>query len=92
MGLSMARTAEWQVDIVHEFVEASDASVELDQAIATLIQPVQELQDYVWRRHLVAAENRRFGVATAAEVDTQAVGFAESSVSPASAAASTASN
>ncbi|CAM3698598.1 adenylate/guanylate cyclase domain-containing protein [Smaragdicoccus niigatensis] len=76
MGRSLARLAEWQADLVYDFVESSDGGVDELTAITTLIEPLERIQNILWRRHLLDADARRSGN-TAGEVDMLAVGFAD---------------
>lgn len=66
LGQSMARLAEWQVDLVtDEIVDrirtmtAADPTADAEQlarrATEEVISAMQELQGYAWRRHLSAA-------------------------------------
>ncbi|MGN2641740.1 adenylate/guanylate cyclase domain-containing protein [Nocardia takedensis] len=92
LGLSMARLAEWQADLV--FAEISDrvatAVAENDitdpEEIAALTLAAAEettsvvarIQTYVWRRHLAAAMSRSFdGHITEDSTRELAVGFAD---------------
>ncbi|MCM6776958.1 adenylate/guanylate cyclase domain-containing protein [Nocardia sp. CDC159] len=93
LGQSMARLAEWQVDLVAEEIAArirsmSAAHPEADQAevarTATeeVVTALQQLQTYAWRRHLAAALTRSLdgGAVTGETGDTVrelAVGFAD---------------
>lgn len=76
MGQSMARMAEWQADIVHDFVENSNGRITEEAAVQILLAPIERLQNIVWRRHLLDADARRSGNKTG-ETDTLAVGFAD---------------
>jgi adenylate cyclase len=58
---SMSRLAEWQVGMLVRVIEAQHAAVtpESSQEIAAAALPgLEELQNYVWRRHLAAAVRR----------------------------------
>ena len=80
-GRSFARLAEWQVGLLTDLaVEAKDPEARLMQLMDTVLPNVEELQAYVWRRHLASAANRLLatgavdGVGTTA---TMAVGFVD---------------
>lgn len=89
MGQSMARLAEWQVDLVVEEIINRIASItaqdpDLDpQVVATeateeVVDTLQRLQAYAWRRHLAAALARSLDGHGAREtVRDLAVGFAD---------------
>ncbi|MFI5778445.1 adenylate/guanylate cyclase domain-containing protein [Nocardia sp. NPDC051570] len=93
LGQSMARLAEWQVDLVAEEIAdrirsmtAADPDADADEIARTATEEVvttlQELQTYAWRRHLAAALTRSLdgGAATGETGDTVrelAVGFAD---------------
>ncbi|OZM78271.1 adenylate/guanylate cyclase domain-containing protein [Pseudonocardia sp. MH-G8] len=58
---SMSRLAEWQVGMLVRVIEAQHGAVtpEGSQEIAAAALPgLEELQNYVWRRHLAAAVRR----------------------------------
>ncbi|NMH82007.1 adenylate/guanylate cyclase domain-containing protein [Pseudonocardia xinjiangensis] len=57
----MSRLAEWQVGLVRRLVESRPEEVTAQQVleITTAVVPaLQELQTYVWRRHLAATVHR----------------------------------
>ena len=67
MGRSFARLAEWEVGVMANAILASQTpggeEIPLDPAaikevIARTMPLVEQLQDYVWRRHLAAAAGR----------------------------------
>lgn len=79
LGQTMARLAEWQVGILQEYVAAqggADGELARQRAASSLVGPMEQLQQYVWRRHLIAA-NDRASVAAAGEQDVLGVGFAD---------------
>ncbi|GAA1260572.1 adenylate/guanylate cyclase domain-containing protein [Pseudonocardia aurantiaca] len=85
---SMARLAEWQVGMVRRVVEsqtegesesgpgAPERSLELAAAV---VPAFEELQTYVWRRHLAATIQRLFVTSAPEDSDTWplVVGFAD---------------
>ena len=84
MGRSFARLAEWEVGVMANLVLAGQSEeTELDPAaikevIARTMPVVEQLQDYVWRRHLAAAAGRLLLNPQGSEAGaTMAVGFAD---------------
>ncbi|WP_280262806.1 adenylate/guanylate cyclase domain-containing protein [Nocardia wallacei] len=90
LGQSMARLAEWQVDLVAEEIvdriraitaadpDADEVAV-AQEATEEVVSTLQQLQAYAWRRHLAAALARSLnGDGTGGEtMREQAVGFAD---------------
>nr|WP_233532660.1 adenylate/guanylate cyclase domain-containing protein [Antrihabitans sp. YC2-6] len=78
LGHSMARVAEWQVDVLNAHL-AQQADPKDGEAVARqTISSLQELQNYAWRRHLAAAADRStHDLETDSENRTLAVGFAD---------------
>lgn len=75
---SMSRLAEWQVGMLRRLLEGHDDELtpqESLQVAAATIPVLEQLQSYVWRRHLAAGVQRM----TAADGDTRplVVGFAD---------------
>jgi adenylate cyclase len=61
MAQSLSRLAEWQVGMLIRVIEEQQGHVTPDgsREIATAVLPaLEELQSYVWRRHLAAAVRR----------------------------------
>ncbi len=88
IGQGMARLAEWQADLVIAEIKArvadADPAIPLDErvtaATAATLAGIEQLQAYVWRRHLAAAAARvmdETGAATEGSLRTLAVGFAD---------------
>lgn len=81
---SASQLAEWQVGLLRRLVEA-DGDGELpspEEAVATardLLPVLEQLQTYVWRRHLAAAIARTtvHPVAAADDTEVLTVGFAD---------------
>lgn len=79
MGRSFARLAEWQVGLLERAVDVERVDIEHVNALMSEAVPViEQVQAYVWRRHLLSAAARQLlqpdqGVADAA----MAVGFAD---------------
>jgi adenylate cyclase len=79
-GRSYARLAEWQVGLLAGIALADDdPAARLDELVGTVLPPVEELQSYVWRRHLLSAARRLLPHAAAGEdVElSMAVGFVD---------------
>lgn len=92
LGLSMARMAEWQADLLWELSIASNDSAplsvggssgevtdrSLEVTFAVLLPTWERLQQHVWRRHLLAAIGRRVThPEPAAATNTTVIGFAD---------------
>ncbi len=77
---SMTRLAEWQVGMLKRLIEADGAPMGPGQAlgVAERVLPVlEELQSYVWRRHLAATVARMLVAANPDGRVRLAVGFAD---------------
>ncbi len=89
LGQSMARLAEWQVDLVADeiadrirSITANDPTVDEAkvalEATTAVVTALQEVQAYAWRRHLAAAITRSMaGEGTGETLRELAVGFAD---------------
>lgn len=87
MGRTFARLADWEVSQLSPHLGAlldPESSVRADDAallaisglVTDLLPRIQELQDYVWRRHLTSAAGRALLHADGSGTDL-AVGFAD---------------
>jgi adenylate cyclase len=77
---SMSRLAEWQIGVLERLIESNGAPPGPQQAIqvARDVLPVlEELQSYVWRRHLAAAVARMLAPTAPDGRECLVVGFAE---------------
>lgn len=77
---SMSRLAEWQVGMLRRLLDGHDlSSVESLQVAAAVIPALEQLQSYVWRRHLAATLHRTMATAGSDGSDTWplVVGFAD---------------
>jgi adenylate cyclase len=89
---SMSRLVEWQVGMLKRLADDEDAPLSAQQAVrmaGAVLPALEELQTYVWRRHLAAALSRMLvasgqndsacgGVGTSADGTKQlVVGFAD---------------
>jgi adenylate cyclase len=81
---SMSRLAEWQIGMLRRLIETEGAPLTPHEALrvaAAVLPALEELQTYVWRRHLAAAVARML-VADGADggpdgTENLAVGFAD---------------
>jgi adenylate cyclase len=79
LGQAMARLADWQATLLTDRPPAAAGAGDgtLD-AVEQLVPVIEELQSYVWRRHLVAAAGRMLPVADDdPQAATVVVGFAD---------------
>jgi adenylate cyclase len=81
MGRSFARLAEWEITEVAMFALATGAE-DLDDAavealLAGALPAVEQLQNYIWRRHLASAIGRLLTTSRAENAVPMAVGFAD---------------
>lgn len=79
MGRSFARLAEWQLDLLGRAIDLDEMSgEEVAQAMAELVPMIEQLQSYVWRRHVLAVASRQLlAPTTSAQETAQVVGFAD---------------
>ncbi len=80
MGRSFARLAEWEITEVAMF--ALDAGKDPDDAavealLASALPAVEQLQNYIWRRHLASAVGRLMATTSTDNAVPMAVGFAD---------------
>lgn len=62
-GRSFARLAEWQTNLLARLATGSeDPADQLEGLVEAVLPPVERLQSYVWRRHLVSAASRLVAV------------------------------
>jgi adenylate cyclase len=79
---SMSRLAEWQVGMVRRVIESHGDGASPEQSLqltAAVLPALEELQTYVWRRHLAATIRRLFVTSAPEDTDTWplVVGFAD---------------
>jgi adenylate cyclase len=77
---SMSRLADWQVGMLKRLMEAGGAPMgppEALQVAQTVLPALEELQSYVWRRHLAATVARLLVTAGPDEPECLLVGFAD---------------
>lgn len=61
MGRSFARLAEWEVGVMAALLAGDDTEPDpllVKELLARILPAVEQIQDYVWRRHLAAAAGR----------------------------------
>lgn len=78
-GRSFARLAEWQITLLADVAAESgaDPSSQVAELAEQVLPRVEELQDYVWRRHLASAAGRLMTQASGDVASTLAVGFVD---------------
>lgn len=79
LGRSFARLAEWQVSVLGRAVDLETMSVgQLEAVMGDAVPVIEQLQAYVWRRHLLNAAARQL-LSPAGDGDgaPMAVGFAD---------------
>ncbi len=82
LGQVMARLADWQTSLLSDFDSLEDVPDDVTEATVhvagELVPLIEQLQSYVWRRHLVAAAARILPVsADDPASDTMVAGFAD---------------
>lgn len=79
MGLSFSRLAEWEVSELAASAMTTTMAADpsrIEEMIASLLPVVEDIQDYVWRRHLAAAAGRLL-LRPDPEAAVMVVGFAD---------------
>jgi adenylate cyclase len=77
---SMSRLAEWQVGMLRRLLEGHDGELtpqESLQVAAAVIPALEQLQSYVWRRHLAATVHRMMAGTGGGDTWPLVVGFAD---------------
>jgi adenylate cyclase len=82
LGLHLSRLAEWQVHMLWELVTANPELAGDERRIGRLVErllpDLQQVQDFVWRRHLAAFADRAFTTGDEdLEARTEVVGFVD---------------
>jgi adenylate cyclase len=82
LGQVMARLADWQTSLLSDFDSLEDVPDDVTEATVQvagdLVPMIEQLQSYVWRRHLVAAAARILPVAADDPAsDSMVAGFAD---------------
>lgn len=79
LGSAFSRLAEWQLQLLSASVDPGTMSLDQMAEVVTEIVPIiEEIQNYVWRRHVVNAAARLLLVPDAADTALpQAIGFAD---------------
>lgn len=79
LGYQFGRLAEWQTrEVTKRFRELSEQPEDLARVAKSLLPLVEQLQSYVWRRHLASVSGRALTVSTEELSElTLTVGFAD---------------
>lgn len=79
LGRSFARLAEWQLDLLGRAIDLDEMSVEeMADTMSEVVPMIENLQNYVWRRHVLAVASRQLlAPTTSGDEAVQAVGFAD---------------
>jgi adenylate cyclase len=80
LGRSFARLAEWQLTVLGETIDPSELDEEGLVAVLDLVTPViEQVQNYVWRRHTLSAASRLLLAPPTGDEDgvCTAIGFAD---------------
>ena len=79
MGRSFARLAEWQVGLLGRIVDLDRMDLEqLNAVMSEIIPLIEDLQGFIWRRHLLSAAARQLlAPGQGVEDSSMAVGFAD---------------
>lgn len=80
LGRSFARLAEWQLGLLARAVDPSDlAADDLADVIAEITPVIEQVQNYIWRRHVLSAASRLLLAPPAEEegAASAAIGFAD---------------
>lgn len=77
---AMSRLAEWQVGMLRRLLEAESDGLTPQQSLqvaAAVIPALEDLQSFVWRRHLAAAVHRLTAAPAGGDTVELVVGFAD---------------
>jgi adenylate cyclase len=81
VGQAMVGLADWQVEVLADLLFSGSPDVDEDQARATaarILPLIEQMQNYVWRRHLAAAAARLLpALGEHSETRDLVVGFAD---------------
>ncbi len=84
LGRSFARLAEWQLDLLGRSINPETSSVEEISAVMTEATPaIEEVMNYVWRRHMLAVGTRMLLAPERADAGSAAAGEEASEGAPA---------
>ncbi|MCY7396361.1 MAG: adenylate/guanylate cyclase domain-containing protein [Nocardioides sp.] len=78
-GRSFARLAEWQTTLLADVAleSGADPTTQVADLAEQVLVRVEQLQDYVWRRHLASAAGRLMTEASGEVASALAVGFVD---------------
>ncbi|MEA5364592.1 adenylate/guanylate cyclase domain-containing protein [Amycolatopsis sp., V23-08] len=82
LGQHLSRLAEWQVDMLFELIKEQPELGRSERQVARLVDrllpELEQVQNFVWRRHLAAYAGRAFAAPDESlETRTQVVGFVD---------------
>ncbi|MBO9520211.1 MAG: adenylate/guanylate cyclase domain-containing protein [Nocardioidaceae bacterium] len=80
LGRSFARLAEWQLSMLGDTIDPSTLSAEELEAVIGEVTPlIEQVQNYIWRRHVLSAASRVLLAPPADDEDgtREAIGFAD---------------
>ncbi|WP_326946781.1 MULTISPECIES: adenylate/guanylate cyclase domain-containing protein [unclassified Amycolatopsis] len=82
LGQHLSRLAEWQVDMLFELIKEQPELGRSERQVARLVDrllpELEQVQNFVWRRHLAAYAGRAFAAPDEnLETRTQVVGFVD---------------
>lgn len=79
LGRSFARLAEWQLDLLGQTVDPREMDLDQVAEVITEVVPlIEEVQNYVWRRHVLNAAARLLLTPPAGDdAPEQGIGFAD---------------
>lgn len=80
MGRSFARLAEWEIaELAAAAVSGTMMTdqARLEELVERLVPAIEEIQNYVWRRHVAAAAGRMLLFPAGEDGERMAVGFAD---------------
>lgn len=80
LGRSFARLAEWQLGLLGETIDPTVLDAEdLGAVIDEVVPVIEQVQSYIWRRHILSAASRALLAPPAEDADgtSAAIGFAD---------------
>ncbi|WP_432850878.1 adenylate/guanylate cyclase domain-containing protein [Amycolatopsis sp. CA-161197] len=79
LGQHLSRLAEWQVHMLWSLIAGNPGldDSQVTKLVARLLPELEQVQNFVWRRHLVAYAGRAFATNEDLEARPQVVGFVD---------------
>lgn len=80
LGRSFARLAEWQLSMLGDTIDPSVLTAdELREVIGEVTPLIEQVQNYIWRRHVISAASRALLAPPPSDEDgiSEAIGFAD---------------